>query len=280
VRVRGANRLDFVHRMSTGKLLGLPASQGRTTVFTTPIARMVDHSVVLAFDDSLLLLTGGGNQDKLLRWLRKYIFFNDDVQLSDESATLGMAGFFGEQAAGYAETLCPGASSWPRYTHRSISAGILVSAPPLQGAGFYLLGPSAPLPKDEWLNRSYEDLRIAAGYPAYPNEINTNYIPLEAGLTSAISFSKGCYVGQEIIARMESRGQIAKRLVRLECAEAAGTIHAGDAILVDGKPAGDVTSATSDGRIGLGYVRAAEAGQMVAIGASAVPARITALAGL
>ena len=84
IRVHGSSRIDFLHRMSTGNLLGMQPGEGRMTVFTTPIGRMVDAAVVLAFEDSLLVLSGAG-PGKLERWLRKYIFFNDDVQLADES---------------------------------------------------------------------------------------------------------------------------------------------------------------------------------------------------
>src|SRR5690242_8990481 len=108
VRVRGANRVDFLHRMSSGNLLGIQAGEGRTTVFTTPIGRMVDYAVVLAFEDSLLLLGGGNGQGKLVRWLRKYIFFNDDVQLSEETNILPMVGLFGAGASDFAEGLSAG----------------------------------------------------------------------------------------------------------------------------------------------------------------------------
>ena len=73
IRVRGANRVDFLHRMSTGDLLGIAPGEGRTTVFTTPIARMVDYATVLAFDDSLLVLSGAG-QGKLERWAAQVYF--------------------------------------------------------------------------------------------------------------------------------------------------------------------------------------------------------------
>jgi folate-binding protein YgfZ len=69
--------------------------------------------------------------------------------------------------------------------------------------------------------QAYEIIRIKAGFPDSPNEINENYIPLEVDLWDAVSFSKGCYVGQEIIARMESRGKLARKLVGLRLSEHA-----------------------------------------------------------
>lgn len=256
LRVTGSTRVDFVHRMSTGDLRGLSAGQGRSTVFTTPVGRMVDHVVALAEPDALLLICGGGNQQRLTRWLRKYILFNDDVQVSDESAALPMLGIFGPGADEWAEAVQPGASTWPLHTHR---AG-LVKAQPLRGAGYYWIGPDAPIAQTPALLAEYEAWRIAAGYPAYPSEINEDYIPLEAGLRDAISFSKGCYIGQEIIARMESRGQLAKKLARLQLIGARDTpVQPGDRLLADGAEAGVITSVSPIDEGALGYVRSAHA---------------------
>lgn len=265
IRVHGANRVDFLHRMSTGNLLGIAPGEGRTTVFTTPIARMVDYAVVLAFEDSLLILSGAG-QGKLERWLRKYIFFNDDVQLVDESDALPMTGLYGVDADDFANGFAGEGSEAALWSHRKVGQGVLVKAPPLEGAGYYLLG--VPVTASGQLSplSQYHDLHIRAGYPAAPNEISDAYIPLEAGLTSAISFSKGCYIGQEIIARMESRGQLAKRLVKLE---SEGVLHEGDSLQADGTAVGNVTSVTIDGQAALGYLRAAlaQVGQPLKAGA-------------
>ena len=94
---------------------------------------------------------------------------------------------------------------------------------------------------------TYNSLRIRSGRPASP-ELSLDYIPLEVGLWDEISFSKGCYTGQEIIARMESRGRLAKVLVKVDLASmtpAPAPIYAGQ------KPVGKITSSVeaADGRI-------------------------------
>ena len=106
-----------------------------------------------------------------------------------------------------------------------------------------------------------EDLvraRIAAGVPAIPGEFGPGDLPQEAGLeTVAISFTKGCYLGQEIMARLHAMGQVRRRLMRMAGegpAPAAGAVlsHA-----VDGKRAGELRAAVDDGRggwIGLAMV--------------------------
>jgi aminomethyltransferase len=282
VRVRGNTRIDFLHRMSSGEVRYLKPGQGATTVLTTPNGRTIDYLVVLPFVDSLLLLTGGGNQDKVAHWLRKYVFFNDDVHISDESAEQHMLGIFGDGADAFIHSAAGHAADHiedkPRYTFAATQDVVVIKAPPMQGAGYYLIRakPGAAADANQSVSAplshiSYDDLRIAHGYPRFPNEIGEDYIPLETGLMDAISFSKGCYVGQEIIARMDSRGQIAKRLVQLDALH--GEVRQGDEIVADGHPIGKITSAQSaaamDGhRFALGYVRSAyaEPGQGVEIG--------------
>lgn len=255
VRVRGSTRLDFLHRMSSGNLLQLKAGEGATTVFTTPIGRIVDYSTVLVFDNSILLLTGGGNQAKLIRWLQKYIFFNDDVQLSDESAAIKMIGLLDEWMS---QDQKMRGDEWLReakpYSYKKLDDCIVVK-PNAQSplSAFVIQSSQSFFSSQSSFSEEFEPLRIEAGIPRFPNEINEDVIPLEAGLWDAVSFHKGCYIGQEIIARMESRGQIAKRLVHLKilrgACEAGQTIHVGDKI------AGKITSATHTHA--LGYVQSA-----------------------
>jgi aminomethyltransferase len=123
--------------------------------------------------------------------------------------------------------------------------------------------------------QAFESVRVAAGAPRFPNELNEDYIPLEAGVWDAVSFRKGCYVGQEIIARMESRGQTARRLVQLSVV--SGVVAAGSELAVDGQPCGTVTSAASD--CALGYMRSAafEIGKQLDTGTGVV--RVEGLAG-
>src|SRR5512141_679434 len=83
LKFTGKNRVDFLHRLSTNDLLSLQVGQGAGTVFTTPIARIIDRTVVYVRDGDVLMLTSRGNQARVRQWLRKYIFFNDDVQIKD-----------------------------------------------------------------------------------------------------------------------------------------------------------------------------------------------------
>jgi aminomethyltransferase len=101
---------------------------------------------------------------------------------------------------------------------------------------------------------AFDYLRIEEGLPRFGRELTLDYIPLEANLWPDVSFTKGCYTGQEIIARMESRGRLAKRLVRLR---AAGPVAAGAPVTAGGKEVGRVTSAAVglEKTVALGYIK-------------------------
>jgi folate-binding protein YgfZ len=118
-----------------------------------------------------------------------------------------------------------------------------------------LLAASAPAGTDEL----YEVLRIEAGLPRFGVEIGEEYIPLEANLWDDVSFTKGCYIGQEIIARMESRGKQARVLAGLRLA-APLDADGERAVRIDGQPAGQVTSVAYSpalGPIALAFIKPA-----------------------
>ena len=105
---------------------------------------------------------------------------------------------------------------------------------------------------------AYEVLRVKEGAPVYDRELGDDYNPLEAGLWGSISFTKGCYIGQEVIARLDTYQKLQKHLVSLSFSSEAG-IDAGVRLSREGREVGQVTSAarvpTTGATIGLGYVR-------------------------
>jgi folate-binding protein YgfZ len=105
---------------------------------------------------------------------------------------------------------------------------------------------------------TFETLRIEAGIPRYGVDMDDTNVVTETNLDDAVSFTKGCYVGQEIIVRIKHRGHVAKKLVGLEF-DTDHAIEAGAAIKKDGQEIGRVTSTafspTVRKTIALGYVR-------------------------
>lgn len=246
IRAVGRDRLDLLHRMSTQDVKNLPAGHAARTVLTTPIARMVDAPWVLNVGDAALLLCGAGRVPAVRRWLAGYIFFRDEVKLLDASAELARATLVGPQARALAETFCPGAADLPANRVLAGPNGMWLAtlddaldivAPPATLADLQAAVQTAGAPLgDEALA---DMLRVRAGRPGLA-EISADYIPLEVELWGAVSFNKGCYIGQEIIARMESRGKLARRLVQLRL---QAPVETGAVVSHEGRDVGVITSA-------------------------------------
>lgn len=280
----GPDRLDLLDRMSTNQLESLQPGQLRQTIFTDPVGRTIDLVTVLHGAERTVLVGLPGRAERLRDWLQRHIFFQDQVTLEIPESGWSLWGLYGPQARevaaelGYADagsrqfTRVDGAYLWP------------VSAPT---RGVLALFHTQELAQrlsqhggDEAARRAYEALRIEAGVPAADREIRDDSIPLEVGLRQAIDFSKGCYVGQEIIARMDSRGQLAKQLVGLRFeseVEPETSLRRGD------RAVGRVTSVTyspSQGWIGLGSVRSAAAQEpSLRIGDTGLQAKLIELPG-
>jgi len=270
LKFTGKNRVDFLQRMSTNDLLTLAIGQGAGTVFTTPIARIIDRTVVTVRADDLLMLTSRENQSRVTQWLRKYIFFNDDVQIKDVTDETGMISLYGATANQIiAQVTGEDLATLPlHHWHTVRIAGIETMnarADPIASGGFHLifdrdvqtqvwqtLLEAGVVPLSEEV---YQVLRVEAGLPEFGHELGDEYIPLEANLWNDVSFKKGCYTGQEIIARMESHQKLAKRLVGLRFDE---HIALPASLWSDDREAGVVTSVVHSpalGWIGLGYLK-------------------------
>jgi folate-binding protein YgfZ len=265
------DRLDLLHRMSTQDLLNMQRGEGRPTVLTTALARIIDRVIVyngsLSSDESVLLLT---HQPAVVRgWLQRHIFFQDKVRVKDISAETCQFEVHGPSAVALVEGLSAQAASLPMHGFergsREYGPYLLARTFSLAGDGFVIVaGTQAAEPLQAALLRAgaqaagpeqFEALRIAAGLPGPGHELTEDYIPLEANLWDSVSFSKGCYIGQEIIARMESRNRMAKTLVKLSLTAEAPV---GAALTQGERQVGTLTSVArlaSGQVIALGFVR-------------------------
>lgn len=274
ILMQGRDAAALLHRLSTNDINRLAPGAGLRTALTTPIGRMRDLLGVHRLPTGLLLLTSEGQGGPVFSHLRQNIFFNDQVTLQPLGRSHIQIGLFGPQATPVlAELLGGPVDDMPLHGIRPVAwndAEVLVirRLPLGSGAAFTLLVPAEQATLVQQIREraallddsSYDTLRVEAGHSAFGREISEEYIPLETGLDDAVSFSKGCYVGQEIIARMESRGRIAKLLRGLQLATLPESLPA--PLLAEGKDAGIITSAVHSpqaGLIGLGYVRAAHA---------------------
>ncbi len=296
LRLDGHHRLDLLHRISTNDLNSLRHGEGRSTVFTDAAARILDRAAVYNLDAFALLLGEPGRGTQLAAYLRRNVFFGDDVRLTDLAASHRLFDVHGPRAAALLPDLWPAAPPAPAQLQAADTtlAGVPVtvaSRKPASGIRWSLVVPNEGAAAvwetlvDAGLKPAgaltYNTLRIRAGLPGVGRELSADFLPLEVGLWDEVSFSKGCYTGQEIIARMESRGRLAKTLVRLELER---MVAAPAPLLYQGRPAGQLTSSVQSplGEVfALGVVRLtfAHPGQHLTASDEAVPARVAALAG-
>ena len=266
----GKTRFDLINRMSTQKVQTMLKGEGTATILTTDIGRIIDRLMLYATNNTIYALTSENNSDAIARYLMRFVFFQDDFQLQDISKNTVIFGIYGPQAqqkavaAGFPDEALP-LHHWRQVKFGEITA-YLHRTDPIHGDGYFVLGEAKD--RDALWQRlldsglvvadanAFDFLRIEAGLPRFGHELTQEYIPLEANLWDDVSFNKGCYIGQEIIARMESRGRLAKKLVQLT---ADGPLEAGSDLQANGKNAGTVTSTAvgPHGIIGLAYVKTA-----------------------
>lgn len=292
------DRAALLHRLSTNHIERLRPGEGAATVLTTPIGRIIDVLDVYCLEDRLLLATSPGRGEAIYAYLRKNIFFNDRVKVENVTTSLGALTIYGPRAAAALATLgLPGADLGDRGVVSAVWEGeplYVAGAAPLGGRGCRLIASPACLAQLDAALRAagavpldpatFDVLRVEHGYGAYGREISQEYIPLETGLWHAVSFNKGCYVGQEIIARMESRGRIARLLRGLRFAvppalPLAATMPLARLEAEDGE-AGDLTSVVESPRygiIGLAYVRAAYAAPGTRLRVAGAPVEVVPL---
>ena len=269
LKFSGKSRLDLINRMSTQNVLNLGPGEGAATILTTDIGRIIDRLILYAAGESVYCLTGEGNGANIAEYLRRFVFYMDDFTVEDLSASTAVLAVYGVQAGPtlgnvFGEVDLPLHHWWRTdldgvaiYVHRTdpiADDGYLVTCHEEDRATLEQALARAPIRAIG--EAAFDYLRIESRQPRFGFELTPDYIPLEAGLWDDVSFNKGCYTGQEIIARLESRGRLAKRLVHLT---AAAPISTGDSLTAGDKVVGVVTSTAigPGGARALGYVKTA-----------------------
>lgn len=274
IRGDGADRLDLLHRLSTNATRELEAGGETTTILTTDKGRILEVVRVAAFADHILMILSGTDVEKVRGWLERYTIM-DDFRTSDVSADFAVIGVYGGRARSTVSlSIGPDLPDAGQF-RQSVVEGtrvLVLRDTRLGGAGGFLLlidaaGVDAVAARltaagaRELSSDTYEALRIEAGLPSSGRELSEQYNPLEAGLVQLVSFTKGCYIGQEVIARLDSYDKVQRHLVGLLLDGALGeevpelSVH--DA--VDATAVGAVTSVAHSPTLGrpiaLAYVR-------------------------
>ena len=272
IRAIGEDRVRWLNGMVTNSVQDLTPGKGSYSFILSVQGRIQGDAYIFATPDALLLETASSQVPGLMALLDRFIIM-DDVELSDVSATRSGLSIAGPEAATLLATLGLSVehlapldlqtTDWnstpitiihayspliPRFELWADAATILSLSQALLAAGAFTAAPE-----------SLEYLRILDGTPLYGKDIRDRELPQETTQTRALHFSKGCYLGQEIVERIRSRGNVHRTFsaFRLE----GDLPPAGSTLEAEGKQIGELTSVAaipSQGnpiQLALGYIR-------------------------
>ncbi len=269
LKISGDERLRYLHNQSTNDFQRLKPGQGCETVFVTSTARTIDLATAYVTEDAVLVQVSPNRRQYLMEWLDRYIFPMDRVELKDVSSESASFSLIGPESDALLEKLSDEMSLEQAYaSHQELTVdGLKVRVAVGNGLalpGYTLIVPASNAAK-LWQaltaagaipmgDRAWEQLRIEQGRPTPDRELTEDYNPLEAGLWQTISFEKGCYIGQETIARLNTYKGVKQQLwgVRLQAPVEPGTV-----VMVGEEKVGKLTSftETDQGPFGLAYIR-------------------------
>lgn len=253
------DRVDFLHRMTTNDIAALNPNEANVTVLPSPTARILFVFTVIAQADRLLCLPAPGQAEALSKYLRGQIFFMDKVKVTDLSESFVRIRLMGPQAeAKLIELGWANVDVADEGTVLNRESAIAVKQEQYEIPGFELIVPVNELGSivEGFEQSSVTEVsdgatlttrRIELGCPAVEHELIDTYSPLESGLAWTCAENKGCYTGQEIIARQITYDKVTKTLVGLR-SDAA--FEQDDDVIVDGRRAGQVTSAVHSPTLG------------------------------
>ncbi|HXM93708.1 MAG TPA: glycine cleavage T C-terminal barrel domain-containing protein [Candidatus Dormibacteraeota bacterium] len=273
----GPDRVRYLNAILTNNIKDLSTGTGNVSLLLNPQGHILAEIETYALPDSLFCVSYAVIRQRLIAWLDKYIIM-DDVTLTDDTDLWGTLALEGPKAAAVVHKIS-GIDIAP-LGELSVTDAVVASIPcrivkrsPAGIPGAEFLVDQAKL---ELLWKFLEDAvrqhgggpmgytalnaqRLAQGVPWFGYDFGEKQIPHEAGLEeSHISYTKGCYTGQEIVERVRSRGQVNRRRVRLFFSGHA-VPEAGSVLTLDGKEVGFVTRAAQSWYpprvIGMGYVR-------------------------
>lgn len=281
----GADARSFLQGQVTNDVEALRSGEGCYAAFLTPKGKMLGDVRILDAGEELLLDTERVALQPLFNMIRRFSI-GYDVQLHKRTRERGLVSLLGPEA-----TSLPELDQLPQEEHRHVSvrlggsqirairtaegADLLCQSDRTAALRAQLEDAGVPTVSGE----AVECLRVERGVPRYGIDLDDTVIPQEAGLNArAVSFTKGCYVGQETVARLYYRGKPNRHLRGLICETPVATA---DELSLDGKTVGRVGSAVVSPRFGpiaLALLRReALPGDQVGVGTAAVGATVVEL---
>jgi folate-binding protein YgfZ len=252
----GPDLLDLIQRLGTGDVAGLASGQGRTTVLTTNKGRIVERLFVSHLGEQVVMIGGAGDATRLLEHIKRFTFAEKTglADAGDHTCLYTLTGPRAGEALEGAGLRPPG----PLGSTQGQLAGSEVHVLGHDGVsldGFAVLtkagDPRVWTALKEAVEavggrpagaRALEASRIIRGLPAAGFELTEDYNPLEAGLREAVSFDKGCYVGQEVVARLQTYDKVSRALWALRLPPGVAEPESGTPLFAGGRQVGRITS--------------------------------------
>ncbi len=278
IELKGDDVLDYLHRISTNAVKDLPKEGLINTIFTSDKGRIIDTSTLMNFEGHQLLICSDVHKLKVISWINKYII-SDDVKANDANGKYTLLELIGPQAESLLTLVCGNIiNNIQPDTFKIINAeGMLFFLLKVTqrngGLKFWVIADSNNahkftryLMENKGLfnfnlvgEESFNTYRIEQGFLQAPNEINDNYNPLEAGFKEFIDFKKGCYIGQEVIARLDTYDKVQKQICGIDLDEQPDLNSPLNIFDEQGNEIGNITSIVNSVRlrktISLGYIK-------------------------
>ena len=287
--MHGADHLDFLHRMTSNDFHNLQIGHGLEAVFIEQRARILDLATCYRGPDATALILSPDSRTAIPTWLDRFIFA-EALELVDQTDETAMFELVGPQAAQLvARVLDTDLATFQDHQllDPQVADGLWLTR--TFGPGLRTFGPP-PAIEDLWQrfvaagarpigSETWEILRTEQGLPLLGRELTQDYNPWEAGLGRAIHLDKGCYIGQEVIARLDTYDKVKQHLVglRLSVAELPPT---GQPLRDGTRAVGRITSAVHSptlGPIALAYVRRSACTEGTALDAGGAQATVVPL---
>jgi len=247
IRATGEDRARLLHAMTTQQVEQMKPGEGAYAFFLNAQGRILGDVNLFCLEEYFLLDTEPETRQKLFEHLERYIIA-DDVTLEDLTEQMVTIAVEGPQAASVLEKLGAPIPEAP-YQTRAWGDRIIARVSSTGSEGFFvflpisgkreLAGQLAGVPEASAADARV--VRIEHGRPRYGEEITERYLVQETGQTHAVNFTKGCYLGQEIVERVRSRAQIHRVLRRLEI-DASDAPAAGTKLTSGGAEAAEIAS--------------------------------------
>ena len=232
IQLSGKDILDFLNRVSTNALMNIKMFDKINTLFLNEKGRFIDRTTFIPLEDKSLLVGSPDRDNRLLSWLNKYIIM-EDIKAEDYSEKYAMVDIIGPQTESFLTLILgkdiiisdekrvrrfdvDGFTFYSFLTREGNSIKFfrfLIEREKLLNFIDYLIGIKSVFDLSVIGRQAFDFFRIENLIPAFPNEINDLTNPYEVNLINEVSFTKGCYIGQDVIARLDTFSKVKRKLV-------------------------------------------------------------------